>query len=282
MGGGEAYEDEAVRRVRISVLVVGDGTMNRQKCGGYTVIEAVIVIFIVMFLMMLILPAIALAKGAARQMHCSANLGKIGVASEAFAMDHKGYLPLNYMHVKGRMQTWEGMVEPYVEQVWMRRVSVDGEEVREMVVDPYRCPLSEEGSGRKSDYAQNSFELSASYLTPAEMDLRRPVYIPIHPEMEYLPSFGWYRTPLRVAEVQRPSEVYARADSTKRDWNVSDRSSVVGRHGGKRADEMGGTLNVQFWDGHVALYEKEGIAWEDPGGKMWQPYEGFWKLIYDV
>ena len=251
--------------------------MVRQRCAAFTIVELAVCLLVIVFLMMLILPAVAMAKGAARQLHCSSNLGKIAAASSAFSEDCRGYVPLNYMHVKGRMQTWEEMVEPYVERVWVKGVSEDGEMREELLSDPFRCPISmglHEGE-RLSDYSQNSFEMSKSYLTPGEMDLRRPVYIPVDPEMEYLPSFGWYRMPLRMAEIAKPSEVYCRGDATVRDWNVSDEGSVVGRHSGRQPGDKDGVLNVQFWDGHVALYEKGSLMWDEPRGKNWLPYEGY-------
>ena len=60
---------------------------------GFTLIELLVVLAIVALLASLILPALASAKEAGRRARCISNLRQIGIAIQAYAVDHHGEIP---------------------------------------------------------------------------------------------------------------------------------------------------------------------------------------------
>src|SRR5262245_13824254 len=66
---------------------------TKAKFSGFTLIELLVVISIIGILSSLLLPALARAKGKAKQTACLNNLKQIGIAITLYADDNKGLLP---------------------------------------------------------------------------------------------------------------------------------------------------------------------------------------------
>lgn len=66
---------------------------SRQKKGGFTLIEMLVVVAVLGILAALLFPAIGSARGRAQTSGCASNLRQIGVAANAYAMDNGGRLP---------------------------------------------------------------------------------------------------------------------------------------------------------------------------------------------
>ena len=86
--------------------------LRTRTARAFTLIELLVVITIIAVLAALLLPAIGLARSAARSAQCLANLRQVGMGMQAFADDHQGRLP--------RIKTadnrhWQELVSPYVE-----------------------------------------------------------------------------------------------------------------------------------------------------------------------
>lgn len=64
------------------------------RCGGFTLVELLVVAGILAALIAVLLPALSRARQCAQSLKCAANLRTIGQALAANAVEHRGYLPL--------------------------------------------------------------------------------------------------------------------------------------------------------------------------------------------
>jgi len=65
-------------------------TKTAARGGGFTLVEALTVLAAVGLLTAIALPTLRLARDRAMDMHCQSQLRQIGVALDAYAMDHRG------------------------------------------------------------------------------------------------------------------------------------------------------------------------------------------------
>jgi prepilin-type N-terminal cleavage/methylation domain-containing protein len=71
----------------------GRRATHRSGCTAFTLIELLVVIAIIAILASLLLPALAKAKGKAKQVNCLSNLKQVGVALNLYMDDNQGYYP---------------------------------------------------------------------------------------------------------------------------------------------------------------------------------------------
>ena len=83
-----------------------------SKNQGLTLVELIVVIAIIGILMALLLPAVQMAREAARQTQCQNNTKQIGLALHQFN-DTTGSLPPGW---GSRGRQWNAVILPYLEQ----------------------------------------------------------------------------------------------------------------------------------------------------------------------
>lgn len=118
---------------------------NRKSVSGFTLVELLVVIAIIGVLVALLLPAVQMAREAARRSSCSNNLHQIGIAVQNFH-DVQNQLPP--LRVSNNHASWFVLIMPYMEQgtisdLWTfnefysSSVNAAG---RQLQVKSYYCP----------------------------------------------------------------------------------------------------------------------------------------------
>ena len=120
-----------------------------SRRGAFTLVELLVVIAIIGVLIALLLPAVQMAREAARRMNCQSHLKQIGMAVHMY---HDVHLETPPAELRPRRLLWSGMILPFIEQKQL----ADGIELSEPFNQPgsgnelacgtlltvYRCPSS--------------------------------------------------------------------------------------------------------------------------------------------
>lgn len=131
--------------------------MNFATRSAFSLIELLVAIGIIALLTALLLPALGMAREAAKGMACASQMRQLGVAANTFAADHRDQLPSNRVRLDaapGRHKTWRAyLVET--------RYFSEGE--------AWICPdtptpaLSEEGQFDGITFCEDDVESSYAY-----------------------------------------------------------------------------------------------------------------------
>jgi len=93
-----------------------------ERCGGFTLVEILVVVAIIAILIALLLPAVQAARRTARLTKCLNNLHQIGVAMELYT-NTDGHFPWTYH--EGTTESWIVTLSPYLENTDQVRLCPD-------------------------------------------------------------------------------------------------------------------------------------------------------------
>src|SRR5213080_1457733 len=141
--------------------------LHRRTRRAFTLVELLVVIAIIGVLVALLLPAVQMAREAARRTQCSNHLKQLGLAAHNFN-DTKGALPPARLGNSGNWLTWAVVMLPFIEQqnfyqLWdqTRPYEWHPESTTKKAVSVYFCPTrrrpneawsNETPAGGLSDY----------------------------------------------------------------------------------------------------------------------------------
>lgn len=186
-----------------------------RQSGGFTLIELLVVIAIIGILIGLLLPAVQMAREAARRITCSNNMRQIGLALHNFEGSHKslpaGWLPAN-PNANGSVDGWscQAQILPYLEQANLQsqidfslsynqipQISLNGvpKKLSAARIPTYLCP-SEVKDDARYDAAGNAIHYPLNY--GANMGVWM-----VHDPNGFLETSGAFEPnkPLRLAKV---------------------------------------------------------------------------------
>lgn len=120
--------------------------MSKAKKPGFTLVELLVVIAIIGVLVALLLPAVQMAREAARRMQCSNNLHQLGIALHNYHDTHGSFCP-GFMAVKhdgsiGGGWGWAVFLMPFIEQSPLQNtLSSSKYTLSEVISDPALLPM---------------------------------------------------------------------------------------------------------------------------------------------
>ncbi len=204
---------------------------NLKTSGGFTLIELLVVIAIIAILAAMLSPALARAKGKARQVKCMNNLRQLQMALQMYADDFGDVIP---PRISGR-ENWLSSLQPYY---------VD----RKLLV----CPS--DGPKARSSYLINGFnDYFAIHLSPEEFE-------------EFKEWQG--SATMKLNSIRNPSETIMFGEKFKEsphnhmdfyqgegnDFEEVDQA----KHGGRPGNRKAGGSNYAFADGSVRFIKYGG------------------------
>lgn len=214
---------------------------------GFTLVELMAVISIILVLIAILMPALAHATAALRQIQCTNNMRSLGQAFQCYIGDYDGFIPdtdgaghFGVNNQPGRAWLRWKPGEDVNQSAVARYVAQRDEALRDL----YRCPA-------EPIEDQSGYQSGSSYPLTTTINYFNQVY----------PSF-------RHWQCKRPSGkilLYDENQNADDDqfWYVTTRDTLAGRHGtrsmqftdanGVPAVSLQLLGNVMFFDGHVEL-----------------------------
>lgn len=177
---------------------VSAGRRCAAGTGGFTLIELLVVIAIIAILAAMLLPALSLAKSAARSAKCKSNLRQLGLALTMYVDDFDRYPVYNFDLISA--MPWNERLRPYISGKWS---------------DPiYRCPdyrgLTMEGDpDSAAPLGSYGYNANGVEFYPHELGLGGRLA-----NVESLVPDSDDVVPLPAARVKVPSDMIAFGDAT--------------------------------------------------------------------
>ncbi|MDA3960383.1 MAG: DUF1559 domain-containing protein [Planctomycetota bacterium] len=206
---------------------------------GFTLIELLVVISIIAVLAALLIPAVGMAREAARATQCMSNLRQVGMAMQGYADDWEGLLPPQGIRdASARTLHWQSLLVDYITDQSDTFLDRHGSNVIA------GCPTWLATRSRRGD---GTYMLGDSFSYGIVGALGSA-------SSNWLSPSGT-KTFFSFSSPDRPSQQMLVTDTNM--YFVYS-GSLDPRHSGR--------LNVLFWDLHLARLDRDDgiLAWRDP------------------
>lgn len=230
----------------------------RAPRAGFTLIELLVVVAIIGILIALLLPALQMARAAARNSSCANNLKQLGLGILMYCDNHAGAMPLVNHNVDLDAQvSWVYSLKPYVGHVDDVRICPDEPKPKERLeAQSTSYVFNGYLTVKVPGAVRNLHKLRSTHQTILlfEGSDHRTTAI----QNEHTHSYDWFR-PLNV-----------RSGKT---WPLITSEIQPDRHWSSfREDHTAGSANYLYADGHVASLDAATLkGWADAGHDFAKP-----------
>ncbi|HMO26175.1 MAG TPA: prepilin-type N-terminal cleavage/methylation domain-containing protein [Tepidisphaeraceae bacterium] len=229
---------------------------THRRSVGFTLVELLVVIGIIALLVSILLPTLGQARERARSIKCASNLRTLGLATQMYVNEKKGWLPYPTT-TYGERSLWFTAIDDYLGAVQGRNNAGTGVASQRAYRDYKQCVVYETFEGDRLEGGQNNTKEFARTIKMNSMLRRfnlssRPS--PIDPTRPT--TYGH----AKITEVREPSRFVLYGDATSLDqigpvpsaWESGQFSFEVNdpTQAGPALRHNGGA-NILFVDGHV-------------------------------
>lgn len=218
-------------------MLIGTGLRTQRR--GFTLIELLVVVAIIAILMAILIPALSGARINARRAVCASNMRQVGIGISMYCEENAGWFPRS-THSEGSdfEKTWIYTLAKYVGDVDKIRIS------------PADTKAADRLRDHGTSYILNEYfvvEKSASDLLDVDCLRTQKMIAPGESMLMFIisdikgttttddhtHSRNWFKAPWGNC------------------WNTLSSDISPGRHGGGAWNEVSGSSNYLYGDGHV-------------------------------
>jgi prepilin-type N-terminal cleavage/methylation domain-containing protein/prepilin-type processing-associated H-X9-DG protein len=225
--------------------------MPRVRKSAFTLIELLVVIAIIAILAAILFPVFAQARERARMSACISNMRQLGTSLMLYVQDYDETFPYDRFHAPGVNQdlaatkgkftyVWKNAISPYLKSI----------DVLACPSNPFGRTVPGVGSVDFPKPGQNGegWEVEPSQRMPISYSLNACTTTWYPADTKEGAAWG----PLRVAQLTRPADTFAIAESR---WQFPDMHASWlwdgSACGGLFTHPAGNMANFIFYDGHV-------------------------------
>jgi prepilin-type N-terminal cleavage/methylation domain-containing protein len=233
------------------------------RTNAFTLIELLVVIAIISVLIAILLPALASARIAARDVQCMSNLRQISVGISLYMNDYSNALLPHSTTIEGASTQWDG--NPFLQ----KNIGIQGSGYPSSILCPRAAQID-----NIAPYTRVS--LGTTYGMNHEQT-RRPQYAPYNVTYIKLNAVKSPWAKLYVADAMSWELTMNDSGSYVNDYNPSGSSkygAMAYRHGLQRNvinnSDKNQTANVLFYDVHVGTMSRGEIYYNDSVWLYWK------------
>jgi prepilin-type processing-associated H-X9-DG protein/prepilin-type N-terminal cleavage/methylation domain-containing protein len=232
--------------VILKLVNQGDIGMGRTKArvSAFTLVELLVVIGIIGLLVSILLPTLSKARQSAQTIKCLSNLRQLGLATNMYIDEWRGYLPYPTTQLGSNdASLWFNVLDPYLQEAFRGANTRTGVAAERNYADYKQCVFYESFGGGKDGGAQDSTkEYSRSYKMNSMLRHNNPKSQAKVTEISRTSEFVYIGDGLSMDLVGEIPDNFENGQFSMEVNDITEASPALRHNGG---------ANILFVDGHA-------------------------------